>query len=67
MLSSHLCRRPLNVIIQKSSQNLGQKPKEAEVVEKVADTDLFLTKLGIDEYNFAEDPLNDGQDHGQDQ
>ena len=55
------------MIIQKSSQNLGQKPKEAEVVEKVADTDLFLTKLGIDEYNFAEDPLNDGQDRGQDQ
>ena len=71
VLSSHLCRRPLNVIIQKSSSNLGktvsgnlgrQKTENDENQKK--DTDLFLTKLGIDEYNFADEPLNDDESEG---
>ena len=61
VLSSHLCRRPLNVIIQRSSTNLANGDKKHEKNDAVPDTDLFMTKLGIDEYNFADDLL-DGED-----
>ena len=33
-----------------------------EEVEKVADTDLFLTKLGINEYDFNDEPLDQKAD-----
>ena len=29
---------------------------------KVTDTDLFMTKLGIGDYDFSNDPLNDDGD-----
>ena len=44
------------MIIQKSNANLVKTDEE-----KLRDADLFLTKLGINEYNFEEEPLDDDQ------
>ena len=44
------------MIIQKSNTNLVKTDEE-----KLRDADLFLTKLGINEYNFDEEPLNEYQ------
>ena len=46
----------MNVIIQKSNTNLVKTDEE-----KLRDADLFLTKLGINEYNFEEEPLDENQ------
>ena len=43
------------MIIQKSSTIVGKTDEE-----KLRDADLFLTKIGIDDYNFDEEPLDDG-------
>ena len=53
MLSSHLARQPVNVIIQKGVESINQN-------EKVQDADLFVTKLGIEDYDFTADTLNEG-------
>ena len=46
------------MIIQKSSSNLGkaEKPPAAPVLQ--TDTDFFMTKLAIDEYDFRNEILD---------
>ena len=53
VLSSHLARRPVNVIIHKSSANLHQKSPQPQE----DDADVFMTKIGLNEYDFMNDHL----------
>ena len=41
----------MNVIIHKSSANLNQKSPRPEE----SDAEVFLTKIGMNEYNFMND------------
>ena len=66
VLSSHLCRRPMNVIIQKSMSNLSRAAFK-KTDEKVPDTDLFLTKIGLDDYNFTDELIKNDDGKSDDQ
>ena len=52
VLSNYLCRRPVNVIIQKSSTKFVPKDEE-----KNKDADVFLTKIGPEDYNFLDEDV----------
>lgn len=52
MLSNYLCRRPVNVIIQKSSAKLVPDDDETH-----KDADVFLTKIGPEDYTFLDDDV----------